>query len=114
MGIRYIALQYHHNALMAMGCESTPGLITLVYKTISTSDPASPEGSQSDVALHLDVYPPDSHSDNASLESDDIGVPAVVYFHAGGLVEGDRKSWFPKWLHSQHRLQSTRSAYPQG
>lgn len=94
--------------LDSMGRESTPDPITLVYKSISVSGSVSPEGSQSDIALHLDVYPPDSHSDNASLGGDDIGVPAVVYFHGGGLVVGDRKSWFPKWLHGQRRLPSNR------
>ncbi|KAF9783255.1 Alpha/Beta hydrolase protein [Thelephora terrestris] len=74
------------------GRESTPDPITLVYKTISTSDPGSPEGSKPDIALHLDFYPPTSPADG------DAGVPAIVYFHGGGLVVGDRKSWFPGWL----------------
>ncbi|KAH8104539.1 alpha/beta-hydrolase [Cristinia sonorae] len=25
-------------------------------------------------------------------------VPALVYFHGGGLTVGDRRSWFPSWL----------------
>lgn len=28
-------------------------------------------------------------------------VPALVYFHGGGLTVGTRKSWFPYWLHSE-------------
>ena len=41
--------------------------------------------------LALDVYPPQ--------ELGSKPVPAVVYYHGGGLTVGDRSSWFPTWLH---------------
>jgi acetyl esterase/lipase len=58
--------------------EATP--TTVAYKKIG------------DVTLYIDVYPPTLISDGP--------VPAVVYFHAGGMTAGDRASWFPAWLHS--------------
>ena len=45
-----------------------------------------------DLTLHIDVYPPTPRFDGP--------VPAVVYFHGGGMTAGDRASWFPTWLHS--------------
>ena len=45
-----------------------------------------------DLTLYIDVYPPTPKSDGP--------VPAVVYFHGGGMTVGDRASWFPTWLHS--------------
>lgn len=45
-----------------------------------------------DLTLHIDVYPPTPRFD--------APVPAVVYFHGGGMTAGDRASWFPTWLHS--------------
>ncbi|KAJ7022743.1 alpha/beta-hydrolase [Mycena alexandri] len=41
----------------------------------------------------LNVYPPD-----LKPESPHPRVPAVVYFHGGGLTVGNRTSWFPTWL----------------
>ncbi|KAJ7625245.1 alpha/beta-hydrolase [Mycena polygramma] len=45
------------------------------------------------IPIHLNVYPPslESHSPYPRL-------PAVVYFHGGGLTVGNRTSWFPSWL----------------
>ncbi|KAI5897104.1 alpha/beta-hydrolase [Schizophyllum commune H4-8] len=43
--------------------------------------------------LALDVYPPQ--------ELGSQPVPAVVYYHGGGLTVGDRSSWFPTWLHAR-------------
>ena len=45
-----------------------------------------------DLTLYIDVYPPTVESDGP--------VPAVVYFHGGGMTSGDRTSWFPTWLSS--------------
>ena len=45
-----------------------------------------------DLSLYIDVYPPTPKPDGP--------VPAVVYFHGGGMTVGDRASWFPIWLHS--------------
>jgi len=73
--------------------------VTLVYKTVSASESSSEDGS-TEIPLHLDVYLPDSNSSSDTSDSKD-GIPAVVYFHGGGLLVGDRKSWFPEWLHSE-------------
>ncbi|KAI0284135.1 alpha/beta-hydrolase [Russula brevipes] len=43
-----------------------------------------------DLTLYIDVYPPTPQSDGS--------VPAVVFFHGGGMTAGDRTSWFPAWL----------------
>lgn len=43
-----------------------------------------------DLTLFIDVYPPTPESDGP--------VPALVYFHGGGMTAGDRTSWFPTWL----------------
>lgn len=45
-----------------------------------------------DLILHIDVHPPTPKSDGP--------VPAIVYFHGGGMTVGDRASWFPAWLRS--------------
>ena len=88
---------------MVMGLGSTLDPITLVYKTISTLDPDA-DGETSGIPLRLDVYLPESHLNGASTSGEGhVEVPAVVYFHGGGLVVGNRKSWFPEWLHGQRR-----------
>lgn len=89
---------------MSAGRESTPEPVTLVFKTVPTLKSSSGDGSPK-IPLHLDVYAPDSHSSGtATSGDDDIGVPAVVYFHGGGLLAGDRNSWFPEWLRSESFL----------
>jgi acetyl esterase/lipase len=76
--------------------------LTFAYKTV--------QGLQ----IHLDIYPPPfAHHDNGapngnptkrgSDENPDV-VPALLYFHGGGLTVGDRKSWFPQWMQSQFIL----------
>ncbi|KAF9013130.1 Alpha/Beta hydrolase protein [Cyathus striatus] len=50
----------------------------------------------SDLFLHFDVYYPDSVL--SSEHSTYAPVPAVIYFHGGGLTVGNRNSWFPTWL----------------
>ncbi|KAI9443567.1 alpha/beta-hydrolase [Lactarius indigo] len=45
-----------------------------------------------DLTLYIDVYPPTTTIDPPRP------VPAVVFFHGGGMTAGDRTSWFPKWL----------------
>lgn len=45
-----------------------------------------------DLTLYIDVYPP--------LTQTDASVPALVYFHGGGMTVGDRTNWFPTWLQS--------------
>lgn len=89
---------------MVIGREPMPDSVTLVYKTVYASGSSS-EGGSSGIPLHLDVYLPDSHSSGAS-EEDSVGMPVVVYFHGGGLLVGNRKSWFPDWLQSEPTIDS--------
>jgi acetyl esterase/lipase len=44
------------------------------------------------LTLYIDVYPPTTTTDSSGP------VPAVVFFHGGGMAAGDRASWLPKWL----------------
>ena len=86
---------------VVVGRASMPNPVTLTYKTVPALNFDSDSG-PSDVPLYLDVYSPDSHLNGTSTSDDGSGVPAVVYFHAGGLLVGDRRrSWFPEWLHSE-------------
>ena len=89
-----------------MGHESTPDPITFVYKTAPVPDPEA-DGEPLEIQLHLDVYLPEKpHSNDTSIPGDDrVEVPAVVYFHGGGLLVGNKKSWFPEWLRSQRHFQ---------
>ncbi|KAH6911491.1 Alpha/Beta hydrolase protein [Coprinopsis sp. MPI-PUGE-AT-0042] len=54
--------------------------------------------------LLLDVYPPahrnrDNGSSDLPSDSDAVEpVPALIFFHGGGLTAGNRLSWFPEWL----------------
>lgn len=53
--------------------------------------------------IYLDIYPPPSaHRDNNGFAgtTNPHMVPALVYFHGGGLTVGNRKSWFPRWMQS--------------
>ena len=69
---------------------------TLCYKRL---DPGS------DLSLYLDIYHPSWNKRDPELTTDHCSdvllVPAVVYFHGGGLTVGNRNSWFPNWLKSQ-------------
>ena len=92
--------------------EPTPGTVTLVYKTVCASNSSS-EGGLSGIPLQLDVYLPDSRLSGASaFEDNGVGIPAVVYFHGGGLLAGNRRSWFPDWLQSEFTLGSIDLAPP--
>lgn len=48
----------------------------------------------------LDIYPPTS---DAILNAE--RVPALIFFHGGGLTVGDRSSWFPTWLKGKFMIQ---------
>ena len=68
---------------------------TLCYKRLDQG---------SDLPLHLDIHHPSWKNPDPELTADhcsDFLVPAVVYFHGGGLTVGNRNSWFPNWLKSQ-------------
>ncbi|CDO77134.1 hypothetical protein BN946_scf184657.g9 [Trametes cinnabarina] len=56
--------------------------LTFVYKTVG------------DIGIHLDLYPPAQLAATGSRE-----VSAVIYFHGGALTVGNKRSWFPFWLH---------------
>ena len=46
-------------------------------------------------ACFLDVYLPESDNNDEVKK-----LPVVLYFHGGGVTVGNRKSWFPNWIHS--------------
>lgn len=71
--------------------QNLPPHTSLVYKKIGDQD------------VNLDIYPPTITSVPAQIDSIMI-VPALVYFHGGGLTVGNRTSWFPFWLHSEMML----------
>lgn len=50
-----------------------------------------------EASLSVDVYLPS----NVSALTDKK-LPAVVFFHGGGLCSGNRQSWFPTWLISTY------------
>ncbi|OSD07305.1 alpha/beta-hydrolase [Trametes coccinea BRFM310] len=58
--------------------------LTVVYKVVGGTD------------IQLDLYPPHQLPAIGTAE-----VPAVIYFHGGALTVGDRRSWFPHWLHKR-------------
>ena len=52
-----------------------------------------------DLTLYIDVYPPTTTTTKTTTDSSDpVPVPAVVFFHGGGMAAGDRTSLLPKWL----------------
>ncbi|GLB38669.1 putative alpha/beta hydrolase fold [Lyophyllum shimeji] len=70
----------------------SPNFVTLVYKQVS-------KPGFEPIDVHLDVYRPASPPPGANTTSP--SVPAVIYFHGGGLTVGNRQSWFPTWLHKR-------------
>ncbi|KAI1793370.1 alpha/beta-hydrolase [Ganoderma leucocontextum] len=66
----------------------TPEPLSLVYKRVA------------DHPINVDIYPPapsNPHSQDPLASPPRL--PAVVYFHGGALTAGNRRSWFPAWLH---------------
>ncbi|KAM5531322.1 hypothetical protein V8D89_015037 [Ganoderma adspersum] len=57
--------------------------LSLIYKSVL------------DQPINVDIYPPPPPESFAIP----IRFPAIVYFHGGALTVGNRRSWFPKWLH---------------
>ena len=66
---------------------TSSGCVTLAYKRLENKH------------FHLDVYPPSSFLSDLNKAA---LIPAVIYFHGGGLTVGNRRSWFPAWLHGTH------------
>jgi len=60
--------------------------VTVCYKFVSGTP------------ILLDVYLPSSQATQGDAE--EALLPFVIYFHAGGLSVGNRKSYFPTWLYS--------------
>lgn len=69
--------------------QNLPPHTTLTYKTIG------------DHTASLDVFPPIIRAITGNITPH--YVPALVFFHGGGLTVGTRKSWFAHWLHSEMR-----------
>jgi len=42
----------------------------------------------------LDFYPPETSGDASPIKT----IPAIVFFHGGGLILGNRRLFFPAWL----------------
>jgi acetyl esterase/lipase len=61
--------------------------LTLPYKSVDGNP------------INLDIYPP-ILLDGPSILTRCI--PAVIYFHGGGLTVGNRRSWIPVWLKSSY------------
>lgn len=59
--------------------------LTLTYKLVD------------DLPLRIDVYTPELPATKGKAI-----VPAVVYFHPGGLFVGYRKDWIPIWLKREY------------
>lgn len=68
-----------------MSNEQGSTVVTVAYKTVNEQD------------VLLDLYPPDPLAGPLLRPS----VPAIIYFHGGGLTVGNRQSWFPGWLQSE-------------
>ena len=64
---------------------------TFAYKQIGNQD------------VLFDIYLPEVPSSGSLKRNETVSVPAVVYFHGGGLTVGNRESWFPFWLHSRRQ-----------
>ncbi|RPD62312.1 alpha/beta-hydrolase [Lentinus tigrinus ALCF2SS1-7] len=63
-----------------------PSSLTFVYKHDLGHQP-----------IHVDIYPPSRPQATTATSP----CPAVVYFHGGSLTVGNRRSWFPTWLHKR-------------
>jgi hypothetical protein len=60
--------------------------VTVCYKLVS------------EIPILLDVYlPPLQATQGKDAE---VLLPFLIYFHAGGLTVGNKKSYFPTWLYS--------------
>lgn len=60
--------------------------VTMCYKLVSG------------IPILLDVYLPPLQATQGDAK--EVLLPFIIYFHAGGLSVGNRKSYFPTWLYS--------------
>jgi acetyl esterase/lipase len=58
---------------------------TISYKRLSTGK-----------EVLLDFFPPEISGDASPIKT----IPAIVFFHGGGLILGNRRLFFPAWLQS--------------
>lgn len=59
--------------------------------------------------ISLDLYPPYLHSGSTAEMDEETPesaprVPALVYFHGGGMTVGNRASWQPAWLRGKPKI----------
>jgi acetyl esterase/lipase len=76
---------------LSVAVQATP--LTIPYKQIG------------DLSLYIDIYSPTTDAD--------YPVPAVIFFHGGGMTVGDRTSWLPIWLCSSFFPLSSLNARPE-
>jgi len=60
--------------------------VTVCYKRVSG------------IPILLDVYLPPLQATQGDPK--EVLLPFIIYFHAGGLSVGNKKSYFPTWLYS--------------
>ncbi|KIM47058.1 hypothetical protein M413DRAFT_268696 [Hebeloma cylindrosporum] len=63
------------------------GPVTVCYKLVSG------------IPILLDVYLPPLQATQRDVK--EVLLPFIIYFHAGGLSVGNKKSYFPTWLHNR-------------
>lgn len=61
--------------------------VTVCYKLVSG------------IPILLDVYLPPLQATQGG-DAKEVLLPFIIYFHAGGLSFGNKKSYFPTWLYS--------------
>lgn len=74
------------------------GLLLKMNPTPSTFEYKRVKG----VPICLDIFEPIL----ATQSEQGLQVPAVVFFHGGGLTVGNRTNWFPTWLRGRSQLLS--------
>ena len=65
--------------------EASSDCTTISYKRL-------PSGKE----VLLDFFPPETSEDGSPIKT----IPAIVFFHGGGLILGNRRLFFPAWLQS--------------
>ena len=67
--------------------EASSGCTTISYKHLASGK-----------EVLLDFYPPETSGD--ALASPIKTIPAIIFFHGGNLILGNRRLFFPAWLQS--------------
>ena len=79
----------HSEDIMATYYEVSSQCTTLSYKRLIN-----------DKEVLLDFYPPSISTSGSASTIRIETIPAIVFFHAGGLMMGNRRFGFPAWLQS--------------